>query len=324
MRSIAILTLKLAGATAAFALLFHFVHIDPVLSALSAANTLLVCLGVLVFLSGQVVAAARWRKILQNDGVDIPLKRTLRMNLIGTFAGNFLPGMATGDLTKSALLFRDYPMQRSFLIASVVYDRIFGLAAIFILMIIGTLLLGAMRGEWGFARYAIMGGLLFLLSMWLIASDISYARILHILPKMLVKRISVFMGELQKLLRASTLRWRTLAFSLVFQLSWAVSQWIMLCALSANAPFVPVLTASTFSLVVALLPISLNGLGLREGTFSYVLQHLGVDPQIAVAATLLSLLPILVSSLIGGMLLGWGSRYGKVRATGSLEDGRRL
>lgn len=323
MRSIAILMLKLAGATAAFALLFHFVHIDPVLSALSAANSLLVCLGVLVFLSGQVVAAARWRKILQNDGVDIPLKRVLRMNLIGTFAGNFLPGMATGDLAKSALLFRDYPMQRSFLIASVVYDRIFGLAAIFILMIIGTLLLGAMRGEWIFARYAVAAGLLFSLPLWILVSNISLSRILRILPALLVTRSLVFMGELRKLLRSHSLPGRTLAFSLVFQLSWVVSQWIMLCALSANAPFVPVLAASTFSLVVALLPISLNGLGLREGTFSYVLQRFGIDPQIAVAAALLSLIPILISSLIGGLLLGWGNRLWQSDAAEPLNERRQ-
>jgi hypothetical protein len=222
-------------------------------------------------------------------------------------------------LAKSALLFRDFPDKRSFLISSVVYDRIFGLVAILVLMVIGTMLHGALSGEWAFAGYATTVGLLFILAVWLLASESRLISRARVLPAMFASRLATFMGELQQLLRAGSLRWRTLALSLVFQLSWVVSQWLMLCSLAANTHFVPVLTASTFSLIVALLPISLNGLGLREGTFSYVLQRLGGDPQIAVAAALLSLIPILVSSLIGGALLGWAGRY---RLT-AVADGKR-
>jgi len=313
--------LKLAGAGAAFALLFHFVHFDQVLATLYTANPLLVSLGVLVFLAGQAVAAARWKRILQNDAISIPLRRALRINLIGTFAGNFLPGMATGDLAKSALLFRDFPGKRSFLVASVVYDRIFGLAAIFILMVLSTLWMGMMRGEWIFAMYATSTGLVFTLSVWMLASGCGFAQVSRVLPKKLMTRSSAFIGELQMLLCARSLQGPTLALSLVFQLSWVVSQWIMLCALSSNAPFVPVLAASTFSLVVAVLPISLNGLGLREGTFSYILQQSGIDPQLAAATALLSLIPILVSSVFGGVLLGWRSRHCQTKAAGSLKGG---
>lgn len=316
--------LKLAGAGIAFALLFHFIDLSKVLVTLESANPVMASLGVLVFLGGQVMAAARWRRILHSDAINIPLHSALRMNLIGTFAGNFLPGMATGDLAKSALLFRDFPTKRSFLVASVVYDRISGLAAIILLAILGTLLLGMIRDDWIFAQYVTAAGLVFATVMWLLASDINPARILRVLPKALVTHCSVFTWELQKLLRKRALLWPTIGLSLGFQVSWVVSQWIMLCALFPRAPFVPVLAASPLSLVVALLPISLNGLGLREGTFSYMLQRFGLDPQIAVAAALLSLIPILISSLIGGLLLGWGNRLWRSDDSGKAEKSMPL
>lgn len=319
MRSLALLLLKLVGAGIAFALLFHFVDSRRVLGALKSANPLVAAFGVLVFLAGQVLAAARWQGILRSQVIYIPLPGVLRMNLIGTFVGNFLPGMATGDLTKSALLFRDFPEKRSFLVASVVYDRLLGLASTMLLAIFGTLFLGAMRNDWDFAPYLAVVALIFAVVMAGLASDAVLVRILCRLPNVLLVRCSVFAGEFQKLLCAHALLWRSFVLSLGFQVSWVVSQWIMLCALFPHAPFVPVLAASPLSLIVALLPISPNGLGLREGTFSFMLQRFGIEPQVAVAAALLSLVPILVSSVIGGLLLGSNNRLWRYTVPGPSE-----
>ncbi len=315
--------LKLGGAMAALALLFHFVPFDRVRAELGRANLWLVCSGVLVFLAGQVVAAARWRRILQSGGVVVALGRALRMNLIGAFAGNFLPGMATGDLAKSALLFRDFPERRSFLVASVVFDRLSGLAAIFILMVLGTALHGAASGDWRFAGYAAAATGLYALALWVLAAHSHLAAVFDILPAALGARLDRFTGQLQEFFRTAKLPIWTLASSLVFQLSWVVAQWLMLSALLTDAPFVPVLAASTFSLVVALLPLSLNGLGLREGAFSFLLQRFGVDAEIAVAVAMLSLIPLLASSLIGGVFLAWMKPGGSADVTMQVDEGGR-
>ena len=304
--------LKLAGAGAAFAFLFHFVHFEQVFAVLSAANPLLVALGVLMFLAGQVVAAARWRQILRSDAVHISLRNALHMNLIGTFAGNFLPGMATGDLAKSALLFQPFPEKRSFLIASVVYDRITGLVSVVVIAGAGALILGISRGNWSFIPYVAAATAAVFLGIWFIASVGTKARLLRVMPSSLIERSSLFIEGLRRLLRNKQLFGTALWFGLGFQSSGIISLWIMLCAIQPGAPFLPVMVAAPFALVVAMLPITINGLGLREGTFSYILQHLGVDAQIAVATSLLGLLPLLVSSLLGGVLLVFGkNRNGK-------------
>lgn len=315
------LLLKLAGATTAFALLFYFADFRQVLSTLSLAEPAWVAMGVTVFLAGQIVAATRWRLILQHGEVRVPLRTALRINLIGTFAGNFLPGAATGDLAKSALLFNAFPGKRAFLLTSVVYDRLLGLAAIFILLLVGTLLTGFIRNEWVLLTYAACGSLFFIAALFILASGTILPGLIRLLPQAWSARIANFMRELRSLFQTRRLIGSALQLSLVFQLSWVISQWAMLNAVTTHAPFVPVLVASTASLIISLLPITLNGLGLREGTFSYLLQHFGIEPELAVAAALLSLLPILVSSAIGGVLLGWG-RHNAKSGEGNTGDGK--
>lgn len=303
MRSFVFFMIKIAMAGIVFSLLFHFVNLDKVLLTLGTANPVMVCLGVLVFLAGQVLAAERWRLILRSGAVIITLRSAWRINQIGTFAGNFLPGMATGDFTKSVFLFRVFPDSRSFLVSSVIYDRIMGLVATLIIAALGAFILGISGGNWSFILPIVAVSSLFLLGLNILFSIGSMEGASRFLPTAFVGRVSVFIGELTQLLRRHILIWPTLRLSLIFQVSWVISMWLMLCAIQPQAPFLSVLIAAPLSLVVALLPVSLNGLGLREGAFSYILQHLGIDAQTAAAASLLGLIPILISSLIGGAAL---------------------
>lgn len=66
----------------------------------------------------------------------------------------------------------------------------------------------------------------------------------------------------------------------------------------------PALAVITSSAVTAgMLPISLGGLGVREGTFSVLLQEVGLSPSSAIAVALLNLSVLMTKSLIGGVLL---------------------
>ena len=50
------------------------------------------------------------------------------------------------------------------------------------------------------------------------------------------------------------------------------------------------------------LPVSLNGIGLREGGYLFMLQLIGVSSETAIAFGLLLFLTIAVDSLIGGVI----------------------
>jgi uncharacterized membrane protein YbhN (UPF0104 family) len=63
--------------------------------------------------------------------------------------------------------------------------------------------------------------------------------------------------------------------------------------------FVPLLTVVTTTAVLSNIPVSLNGLGLREQLHVLLLQPLGVPRELAVAISLLLYAHSLVASLCG-------------------------
>ena len=86
-----------------------------------------------------------------------------------------------------------------------------------------------------------------------------------------------------------------LALSLVYL-------WFMDLGGIARPPFVAVFTALTMTGVLSNVPISLNGLGVREQLHVWLFAPLGVPNEVAVAISLLLFGHILVISLAGMVL----------------------
>jgi hypothetical protein len=57
--------------------------------------------------------------------------------------------------------------------------------------------------------------------------------------------------------------------------------------------------------VLIFLPISLSGIGVRDGALIVLLGEYGVLPAVAVGLSLLLLLRSVISAMIGGSLLAW-------------------
>ena len=72
---------------------------------------------------------------------------------------------------------------------------------------------------------------------------------------------------------------------------------------SAHPPYLTLMTAVTTASLLSNIPVSVNGLGLREQLHAILLQPLGVPREAAVAISLLIFAHLLMSSLVG--LLFW-------------------
>lgn len=291
--------IKVLAAGVAFALLVHVSDTKALLAVLEKADYRFVVFGSSVFLFGQYLAAQRWRGVLKAGMVVISRFDAFRLNLLGTFVGNFLPGQGSGDLVKSAFLFGDFAGRKSFLLASVVYDRLLGLAAMLTLALAGVLLLGLIAGDWTLA--AVLGWAL--LAVAAAAVALATLHRLKALEKFFGDRLrrffSRFSGEFFGLLGNRALFMRSFFLSMIFQLSWALSLWLMLLAVTDGVSLIPVLLAAPLSALVASVPVSLGGLGVREGAFSVIMQGFGMGAEVATAGALLSLVPLLIASSLG-------------------------
>jgi len=295
----------------AFAGLIYLSNPAALVRALSGADYGLIVAGVLFFFAGQLVAALRWYGIVRTEVRCVTRMEIFGLNLIGTFVGNFIPGQGGGDLAKSALLFPKAPDKRAFLLASVIYDRLVGLMTMILLGGGMMLVLGMGQGRWGMYLLILLvvAAVLLALALGRKVWQACFRRMCAFpwLARM-AHHIGRFSQELRALFINGSLFARCIGLSLVFQISRALVLWIMLRSILPEAQFLPVIVASPISTLIATLPITFGGLGIREGAFSLLMQKFGQPVDAAAAAALLALIPLFISSAIGALLLGLNYR----------------
>ena len=96
-----------------------------------------VCLIIINF----CLISVRWKSILKaRSTVEIPLLGMLKISWIGQFFSSVLPGTVSGDLVKILYVQKfDQAFSKQFLFASILIDRVMGLAGLILLVGITTL-----------------------------------------------------------------------------------------------------------------------------------------------------------------------------------------
>jgi uncharacterized membrane protein YbhN (UPF0104 family) len=89
--------------------------------------------------------------------------------------------------------------------------------------------------------------------------------------------------------------------SLVIHLCLVLSHMAMAAALRIEVPMMVWFLVYPVSALAAFLPVSLNGIGLREGTYLYMLALFGVNRESAFSLGLMWFSIVVVNGLIGGL-----------------------
>src|SRR5436305_1095737 len=84
----------------------------------------------LAYLVGVLLTFYRWYVLVRAQNLQFTVMESLRLGLIGFYLSTFLPGSVGGDIIKAAFIARDQ-RRRTVAVATVIADRIIGLAALF-------------------------------------------------------------------------------------------------------------------------------------------------------------------------------------------------
>jgi glycosyltransferase 2 family protein len=90
----------------------------------------LLAMGLGICVLGTAVTFVRWYYLVIAQGLPIGPRDVVRLGLLGFFFNTFLPGSVGGDLVKAAFLVREHS-RRTLAVATVVADRVIGLAGLF-------------------------------------------------------------------------------------------------------------------------------------------------------------------------------------------------
>lgn len=287
------------GITAALVVLI-VVRVDwsSVAGILGAVSVTMLATAFAIKAIGIVLSAFKWGLLLEIQGTALPLATLVRYYLVGMFANNFMPTIVGGDAARA------YQTARRTgdgwgAGASILMERLTGLTGLLAV------------GIWAWtASAARIGGFPF----WLpIVAGLAAGAAVPAAGALLLRSIAIGKGavgwrssllRLKEVYRRSRKRLlASLALSVLFHLLMGLGTWVLVRALGSSPRLIDVTWVVPAVSLLTMIPVSLNGYGLRETGYIVLLGSIGVPEAGGAAAALLSRAILIVFSTVGGVLL---------------------
>jgi glycosyltransferase 2 family protein len=278
-----------AGLAIVTLLLWHY-DVRPVLHQLARERPAFFVAVVAIYVAGQVMSAWRWNLLGAILKIPAPYVDYLRYTFIGMFTNVFVPGLVGGDALRAVYLGRRH-QRLADAIASVVADRIVGLIGLFWVagvaaaalsvklprsVTLPTIAVGAISLA-GFVALPLIG--------WLAAR--------------MQARIAAVAATIAPYLNRPLAMMPAVGLSIALQLSLAVGQWILARGLGLSAPLTLFVLCVPIANVFASLPVTLNGLGVRESAYLMLFGMAGMAKADAIALGLLWFAATALGNLTG-------------------------
>lgn len=276
--------------------------------------------GALALLGAQAwLAALRWHLVCRAFGPIAPVTSMLRFSLIAQFFSQALPSTVGGDVIRTWLYHRYGATVRAALL-STVGDRIVGLTALLLIIIVGMTL-----DTWhtldGSTRASVIG--LTAAAALSVAGVCLAARPARLLDLNRWTRLGRDLSRgLRTLLATRTYLASLGTSSVAIHLLSVGSLWVLGNGLHLEVEGVVLFVAVPVAIFATMIPVSIAGWGVREGVMVAILGAFGVSREGAFAMSLLFGVALAVVSLPGAVL--WLSGATKAeRAVADVQDAYR-
>ena len=245
----------------------------------------------------QVVAGIRWSSLARPIGFVHSTSFFIWRFFEGVFFNLCLPSSIGGDVVKA---YRLSSTNRGRLLAgcTILADRLAGVSALGVLA--GSAIL-SIKLNLSPASTIAVGTVLFasvLLGFRLTIGNLD--RFLDLLPA--THKIRQFLSQLLPYQIRPSLMGKAVAWSLIVQVGASVSVALMARGIGVNLGLGIWFSVVPLIALAIVLPISINGVGIREGGMALLLSRWGVAGEQAVAIGLLWFLTTIGTGLIGGVL----------------------
>ncbi|HKY06865.1 MAG TPA: lysylphosphatidylglycerol synthase transmembrane domain-containing protein [Candidatus Binatia bacterium] len=315
-KPVIIFLIKLLVSAGLIAYFVSRIHLEQFVETFASAKIPYIALALGVYLVAQGIAAVRWAALARPLGIKTPFKDLVQYYLIGMFFNLFAPSTVGGDVTRVYYLVKDEeaqakgrPVTTVHAAMSVLMDRAIGMVILVWLGAFGLLL---------FPQYAVPPAArtaTFLVALALLGGALLAPLARRFLPED-GHQLSV---KLRLALRSYRLHWGALLvaalLSLTVHLIQAWMHTVMGRALDLELPFSFCLIVYPLVGTFSAIPISVNGFGLREGGYIFLLAVVGIGAEQGVAFGILLFLIVALDSVLGGLLFLFQRKFKQGQAS---------
>jgi uncharacterized protein (TIRG00374 family) len=262
-------------------------------------SVLLISSVVLLFMVQTYVAACRWWFILRHHRLGISLGTTLRISLIGAFFNQLLPSSIGGDVARAWYVYRK-GYSKGLSVITVLSDRIFGMLLLAFLAILFFPVL---------VYFAVNKGALIIVGVLIVSASAALVAVfwLDCVPAWMHRRAFVrHLGALSRATRAIVADKRAivpiLGLSVLIHAITIVAILLLLWAVAPQAN--PLLCAALIPVItlMAMVPVSIAGWGVRESAMVYGLGLASVSREAALIVSIVVGLSLAAVGLAGGLI----------------------
>jgi uncharacterized membrane protein YbhN (UPF0104 family) len=239
----------------------------------------------LLDLAGQFLNALRWYILLRSQQVAIRFSESLKISFAGAFASNFLPSTIGGDVIRLVNINR-YTSKEGLSLASIILDRLVNvLAFVTVLPFSFTFIplpVSEVRNDLFFSFPLFIKNI----RLWILQSG-----------RQFLDAYKLWAEKPADLLRAFVTSW----FSIVVIF---ISAWLVGIGLGIHVSLFQVAGITAIIYFITMLPISINGYGLREVGMTFLYLKLGANAEQATMLVLITRFLMMLVTVPGVFWIG--------------------
>ncbi|HMI31461.1 MAG TPA: lysylphosphatidylglycerol synthase transmembrane domain-containing protein [Candidatus Limnocylindrales bacterium] len=302
---ISLIALKILLSIALFAYVIAKVSPRNVWETMKGADPSLLALAAALFLVSGLIGSWLWARLLRAQGVAIPYAQATSYYFVGLFFSNFLPSNIGGDIARISDASK-HAEHVSPVFSATLMERLIGVVAIGFLAVVASV--AALDRLHLYAIYWTTLAV-FLVAVAVFASVFhrgileAFERPFRMIGAHKIERaISRLMDDLHSFRSEKGALVSAFVASTLVQVSRIYVHYLVGLALGVNISiayyflFVPVLAA------LISLPISLNGIGVREGAAVVLFQLAGLSREMSFSIPFLTYVISVLISLLGGFI----------------------
>ena len=284
------------------------VNIPKIVDSIKHPSFLLISFGIVVFVIPSIVIN-RWKYFLSLIGIKEKFFGLYKITHLSQFFGLLLPSSSGFIAIKIFMIEKKYPEYRGKAGSTVFIEKAFGIYTLVFLGLLGSYFIHDVPNLMCIRMVIVSIFILLLAIYFFLRSKLitkwcgkfgNYSKIKGVKKIFLYLEkfsLSILNFPIKKAFVTSVL------IIIMFQISTIFNVYILFRVFDINIPFLYHLGFLPLIYIMAMVPLSISGLGIREGFFVYFYGLIGVDPAIGVTVSLVNYLILSVTpALIGGFI----------------------
>ena len=299
-----ILSLKIIVSASLLIYIINKIDWNEALKNLDRANYFLIFLAFLTNIFERVQLTYKWNILIRVRGVYVSFVRLFLINLIGGFWGLFLPSSVSTDVIRGYYLVKNNS-EKSVSISSIFIDRILSLFALLLFCVVFVLVAGDTISKYNINYYLPVLFVISIVFFYFFQKEKTADFMEKIFMKIKMKKVTGLIIKLHLSLLEYKKFPRTLLLSFLINLfvqgTRVITYYLIAMAFGISVPIIYFFLFIPVIVLIMILPISIGGLGVREGTFIAFFSLIGMSINDAVVISFTSTFIDTFNTLFGGV-----------------------